>query len=73
MISIGVNRRGVSKVRSPTRCTAAPSTNLSILDNEVLRLFLIEMGKNPNQGNQFTVFKGGRSDYAPGMLIRQIN
>jgi hypothetical protein len=45
----------------------------SIWDNTYSAEELIEMGKQPDQQNQYTVFKGRSSNFAPGMLIRQIN
>ncbi|MFC2176755.1 hypothetical protein ACFLR1_07305, partial [Bacteroidota bacterium] len=45
----------------------------SIWDNTYSAEELVEMGKQPNQQNQFTVFKGGSSNFTSGMLIRQIN
>ena len=44
----------------------------NIWDNRYTADELLAMGKNPNQENQFTLFRGG-SGYSPGMLIRQIN
>lgn len=44
-----------------------------IWDNTYSAEELIELGKQPGQTPQFTVFKGNSSQFAPGMLIRQIN